>query len=354
VAAAAFAPAADRLEAEGERFRTAFAGATASATERAGARHHDLVLGGRVARLTFAGGALEPAVLPAFGHLARVAGAPDVRFVLWDSASTGVVPPPLPDDLGAIGLLGEVERLSGGPVRATLHYRSGGLTLWDADARTATTWFPSSDAVPWWERVGPLRAAMSHALAGPRRQLVHAGAVGTARGGALIGGPSGAGKSTTCVTCLERGLRFAGDDQILLDITGPRPVAHSLHRTAKLERDALGRLPSVADALWPEVTPAEGKAMLLLDGVRAERVTPALGLTHAVVPRVVDAERTELRPLPRPVALRALAPSSIFTVPRDRGAQLATLAAALRTLTCAELRLGRDGRAAEVLAEALG
>lgn len=286
-----------------------------------------------------------------------------MRVVVWESETTGVRPPPLPAEPGAIGRLGEIAALCAGPVRATLHYPSGALTLWDAEARTAIVWFGAERDVPWWERAAPLRAALSHMLAGPGRQLVHAGAVGGARGAALVGGPAGSGKSTTCVACLERGLRFAGDDQVLLDAGGDgepggRPVAYGLHRTAKLEAGAVAALPAVRDAIW-EAPAAHGadeerKTILLLRGARLARVAASLPLTHAVVPRIVDAERTEAVPLGRPAALRALAPSSVFSVPRDRGGQLAVLARALRRLECVELRLGRDRRAPEVLEALLG
>jgi hypothetical protein len=322
-------------------YREALADASEAALDAAGARDHDLVVGGRAVRLRFAGPVLEAAMLPPFGHLPAFAGEPERTIVVWDTASTGVAPPPFAWTSADVGARGELGGLRDGAVRAAVDHTSGAITLWDADRATAFVWIASVARLPWWERVVPLRVALLEALSGPGRELVHAAAVG----GALLGGAGGSGKSTTAVACALAGLPLAGDDHVCLDVSGPRPVAHGLHRTAKLEADALARLPAARDVLWPVPSPPGAKAVLLLDAVAR------VDLTCVLLPRVADATATSVRPVSAATALRALAPSTIFQVPRDGGRQLRVLSAAVRALPCFELVLGRDGRAAAVVRE---
>ena len=65
------------------------------------------------------------------------------------------------------------------------------------------------------------------------RQLIHAAAVGTDIGGALIVGKGGVGKSTTSLASLAAGLRFVGDDYVIVGFD-PHPTAWSLYCTAKV------------------------------------------------------------------------------------------------------------------------
>src|SRR5437870_9396050 len=80
------AAAADRLE------------GLASSFARAGdVVAQDYVVGGSHISLRFASGVLRDRIAPAFAHLATPPrDAPELTVHLWDSASTGVEPPPRP------------------------------------------------------------------------------------------------------------------------------------------------------------------------------------------------------------------------------------------------------------------
>ena len=73
--------------------------------------------------------------------------------------------------------------------------------------------------------------------------LLHGAAVGKGGKGVLIGGMGGAGKSTLAVSCLLRGMDFAGDDYVLISRRGPH-LAMPFFHTVKL-------CPDMEEALRP-------------------------------------------------------------------------------------------------------
>ena len=60
--------------------------------------------------------------------------------------------------------------------------------------------------------------------------------VGTDHGGVIITGGGGAGKSTAALLCLEAGLRYLGDDYVVVALD-PVATAYSLYCTAKINDD---------------------------------------------------------------------------------------------------------------------
>src|SRR5690606_23216096 len=102
--------------------------------------------------------------------------------------------------------------------------------------------------VPRWFDRAPFRTILTWWAADQGLPLLHASAVADDSGAVAIAGASGAGKSTTALACLAAGLRIVGDDACLVRFD-PEPTIYSIYARAKLEPDALAKLPSLASLI---------------------------------------------------------------------------------------------------------
>ena len=202
-------------------------------------------------------------------------------------------------------------------------------------------WVPDVEAVPTAELAMPFRPILHWWTDEEAMLMVHAAAVGTADGGAvLLAGVSGSGKSTTSLWSLRsRALRFLGDDYVLVDPTSPATV-FSLYTTAKIHEPDQGRVPHVRAEV---VGRQEADKLVTFLGRRyANRIIERLPLRAILLPR-----RTSHGPVITPVgpaeALRRLGPSTILQFPGPRPQRSLT---ALRTLAGSlpafDLALGPD------------
>src|SRR5262249_26051380 len=137
--------------------------------------------------------------------------------------------------------------------------------LFDRQRKTAIYAVRSRRDFRSWERSIPLRHILHWWTMTEGRQLVHAGAVGTAEGGVLLVGASGAGRSTTTLACLSGGLSIVGDDFVLVDPLARPAMIHSVSSTAKRSRAALLRFPDLAQRVANPAEPEPEKAIFFLD-----------------------------------------------------------------------------------------
>lgn len=295
----------------------AFADAAAAheqAIARCGEVRRDLVVSDRRFSLRFAGAPLAEALLAPLAPRIEEPTSTEATIGLW----AGSLPSSwLPGDLGPQARL---RWASPNGINAIYEAASGALTIVDRGRAQVLYRVPDVDGIPWWERAAPLRPALSLALAGPGRHLVHGAVVGhPGRGGVLLAGPGGAGKTTLALAAVDHGLRYVGDDYVLL----ADGVAWNLYATAKVDNGA-GEEKSV-------VTVADSSLIEALP-VRAV-VVPAIG-----------ARRTRLQEISAVEALLALGPSTALQMPFDRPAVLATLADLVRRVQCYRLELGSSNR----------
>jgi hypothetical protein len=312
-----------------ERFARA---AAAGSTETA------LAIAGRRVRLVFAGSGLPPTVLPALGHLVEpAAGGADLVVELWDTASTGVPMLPPPRGHEALPPGGHLEGWQG-ERHVTFQGGPGGCTLFDREAGRALVWARDARAIEPFEQAAPLRRLLAVWLEPLGITLVHAAAVGGARGGLLLGGRGGSGKSTTALLCLAAGMGFAGDDYVALDGDG---FAHGLYATAKVDAASLERFPALRAHFSGPPPPGE-KAIAYL------HPHPALGRgfpVRGVLMARAGARETRLAPITPGAALRGIAPSSLLQLPRSTGSPLAAIARLVERVPCHAIELGPDASA---------
>jgi hypothetical protein len=293
-------------------------------------------------RLRFAGPALVPKLTLALDHLPPpTLPTPDLTVHIWDSVSTGSVPPPLPADVGGTGALNRRLLYEEPPVRAV--FKPGRQTLSVLDDSRGEAWFWCVDAadVPYWERGTPLLLILHWWLSAHGRQLVHAGAVGTERGGVLVVGRGGSGKSTTAMASLLAGLDYASDDFVLVG-TDPVPMVHSLYNSGRLEPHHIRRFPE----LVPMITNADEldteKALIFVRQFAPERASSGFPLQAILLPTVTGRSPTQVVKASAGATLAALAPSTIFQLPGAGAPALGAMAALARRVPGYVLQLGTE------------
>lgn len=308
--------------------------AAARAAGSAGIVGRTIRVAGTTIGIRFAGDALVPFLFASLRHLETEPVAdPDLSIDVWDAASTGI---PVPR---AAPLTGDARTLwREGPLR--LLQEPDAVSIVDLARGRAACTYASTRHVPPWEVAAPFRFLFSSWFAARGVQLVHAGAVGTAAGAALLTAPGGSGKSATALGCLATGLGYLGDDFVLVG-GPPDPPVFALYSVAKLDPAFLSsRLLGLPARVIGSDPQGGGKVLLqLAPGGPVLREAPARAI---VVPRV--GRTTRLRRIGPMDAFRAMAPTTALCLPGSGAEALSRMSLLVRALPCYGLELGEDPR----------
>lgn len=298
-----------------------------AAAER-GLVEHQLGLADRRVRVRCAGRRLADVLLAALAHRVEPPdhGWPDATIDIWERRGLNGEAIRFPWTPSQIEPGGVVQESGERRFVAVHNTYSDAVTLVDRPRRALLHRIVSVEALPWWDRCSPLRAALFWALAGTGSRLVHAGAVGDERGGVLLAGAPRSGKTTVALAAAAHGFGYLGDDSVLLYDCGGLAVG-SVYGTAGVRAD-----PTTDDATVLDVAAA-------LPGSLRESVA----VRAVIVPRVAG-DRTRLTRLDPSRALLAWAPSSALRLPFDDGEVVATLADVVRRVPCFALGVGDDAR----------
>ncbi len=295
-----------------------------------------------------AGASVSERLLPAFAGLLsphREAGGetdaiPAVPEILaFDTASSGIQPPPPPFPLQAIRERGVVEAGDG----LTMAFQVGAdtLSVWDEGQQRGVFWTRDAEALPYYETGAPLRHLLQWWGAGRGWQLVHAAAVGTRAGAALLVGPGGSGKSTCALRCLGSRLSYLADDYCMVR-REPTARVHALYTTAKVKNDYTTHAASLAKSLSSTAHIRAEKRLYFLHPQHEEQLLAAAPLAMILVPTIRTQGELRTEPFPRAMALAALAPSSIFQVAGAGSSSFRFLTMLVADLPCRRLLLGPD------------
>jgi hypothetical protein len=318
-----------------------------NAARTVGVFEHSYNLGGYSVRLCFAGSALISQLTPALAHRATDrTQIPDLTICLWDTVSTATEMPPPAWGRDAFGVLGEIIGFNDDRNQTNFQLdgqasRVASAHLLDHTLRTALYWTPDAMEFPYHERSAPLRTIFNWWMGRQGRQVIHAGAVGTAHGGVLLAGKGGSGKSTVALACLQSELLFASDDYLLIN-SESFPFAHSLYSSAKLNGNHLHQLPHLLECVSNTDRLAEEKAILFLNDYYPEKLASGFPLRAILLPRVTGLARTGIMKVSGAVALNALAPSTIFQLPGAGEQALKQLGRLVQRLPSYVLELGAD------------
>ncbi len=263
----------------------------------------------------------------AFSHLNAPAGAaPEFTIHLWDSASGSTAGPPTPGSGGEqapgaffyysdgrlrigyqLGTSGDARVLAAYP-----HEPTPALSVLDTQTNEAWYWVSDAVRIPYWEQATPMVYLFDWWLRDRGCHLLHAGAVGTEAGGALLVGKSGSGKSTSSLSALDSELAFAGDDYVAVALE-PGPYVHGLYASGKLMPDHVHRLPFLLPALANADRLSDEKAVVYVEEQWPGKMTAGFPLSAILVARIDAArEATTIEPVSPAMGLAALAPSTVF------------------------------------------
>ena len=263
-------------------------------------------------RLRFAGPALVPFILPALEHLiAAPCSAPALTICLWDSVSTQTRMPPPPWSESDYTPLRGIDHYTDDHTYTAFNLLTDILSLLDTRRNLAIYWIRDASQVPYFESGAPLLTILHWWMGNRQRQLIHAGAVGTAEGGVLLVGKGGSGKSSTCLRCLDSPLLYAGDDYCLIT-TKSAPHAHSIYSSGKVDAKDIGRFPFLAPALNNADHLDREKALYFLHPHFPGKISAGFPIRAILLPRVTGRRETGLKEISASESLLALAPSTIF------------------------------------------
>jgi hypothetical protein len=178
-------------------------------------------------------------------------------------------------------------------------------------------------------------------------QAVHAGLIARDGVGVLIGGPGGAGKSTTALSCFDAGYQYIADDYVGLQrLPGGRFVGHSLYCSAHVSPEHLGHFPRLLPHAIPGRLAREDKCLVMLSDVCPSGLARTARIEAVALPRVVDCERTSIRPASKIASMLRLAPTSLLQLPHGGLSvrQFDGLLGFLESVPTYWLELGRDLR----------
>ena len=336
----------DTLDASESSDRVAYFSATyelaqSAAHSAGGFVDRTYTIAGLPVRLRFAGPALISPIMQAFEHLDLSDSEPLLTVCLWDTASTGkkmLAPPWQGEDFLARGV---IQGYNDERIYTAFQHGSGAVNMLDAERNLAVFWVPTADELPYWEKGSPLRTILHWWLARNERQLVHGAAVGNHRGAVLIGGKGGSGKSTSALACLKSDLLYIGDDYTVLG-NDPRPTVYSLYNSAKINADNVERLPHLLEKLSNPDRLNSEKALLFVHEHYPAKTVAGLPLRAILLPRVTGLPETNLKKSSTAHALAALAPSTIFQLPRAGAEAFKFLAGIAKQVPCFTFEVGTD------------
>jgi hypothetical protein len=324
-----------------EYFEAIYERAISAAHAAGGFIDRTYTIAGLPVRLRFAGEALISSITQAFEHLDVTHSSPQLTICIWDTASTGKRMPPPPwegDDFLARGV---IQGFNDDRIHTAFQHGSGAVSMLDAEHDLAVFWVSSAEELPYWEKGSPLRSILHWWLGRNGRQLVHGAAVGNGRGAVLIGGKGGSGKSTTALACIESNLLYLGDDYTVLR-SDPVAMVYSLYNSAKINADNVQRLPHLGEKISnPDRLDSE-KALLFVHEHYPAKTVAELPIKAILLPRVTGLRETSLKKTPTAQALAALAPSTIFQLPRAGAEAFKFLAAIAKQVPCFTFEVGTD------------
>jgi hypothetical protein len=223
---------------------------------------------------------------------------------------------------------------SEGTIRVEHFVPSRSVSVFDSARQMGVYIVPAGEELPAYERAAPIRTLLHWTLEQKGCRLIHAAAVATPRGGALLAGRGGSGKSTTALLCVAAGLACAGDDYVGITRNGAIE-AHAIYGTAKLTAQSLTLLPEFWASL--HIAPSGDEKGVLLLPVAAQPIP-----IRALIVPSVSGGRSALRRISKGEALRALAPTTLFQLPGSGVTSLTWMADVARSLPAFAIDLGDD------------
>lgn len=301
----------------------------------------DFLIDGLRIKTRFAGQALVSASTQALSHLETVPGHDaDLTICSWDSRESGVGLPPCPWPLDAFAADGNLRTLSDASIYAAVQPEIGALSVFCPDRGMAFYRIADAAKMPSREQASPFKAILHWWLREKGLIMIHAAAVGTEDGGALIIGHSGSGKSTASLSCLESGMSFLTDDRCLLSLkSGPR--VHCIFNAAKLWPEQTNRFPKLFSK-GSIAAQGQEKALIFIHQSTPERLARELPIQIILLGQISGQTDTTLSQTSPVRVLRDLVPSSMIYQPGAAAEEMKQMAELVRLVPCLGIQFGSD------------
>ena len=313
--------------------------------ERISTLRRRLSFAGRSISLGFSSAALQERLFESFEHLEIKAGAAEgdkPAFSIF-ACDRGALSGRASDWEELEHLASDGERLLSynvGPIHAL--YNPVGKIFSLADLASRKGWYcvPSAEDLPFHEIAAPMRMILHWSCEGSGSVLVHAAGVGNGSGAVLLAGSGGSGKSTTAMMAVCRGLRYLGDDYVLLG-EAEAPKIYSAYGSLKFRWDAVDRIPEAAALAVNDR--AQEKGYCFLHRAYPEALSAeGLSLRAVLLPEIARRGETGISRLPSAKGLLGLAASTIFQMPGSGATTLKNLASILKGAPIYRISLGSD------------
>jgi hypothetical protein len=305
-------------------------------------RDSSYVLAGQPVRMRIVGRKLAEFMDLPFAHLRSEDAhlpVPGLTVELWDQSETkiscqiGLTR----DDLD---LHPNLKRSADG--RYASYQLQHSLVCLDRHSGFMVGYASNAEELSLYERGRPLHVPLSLWHKSLEMPLVHAGLVSKNGRGVLLAGPGGSGKSTSAVMCAYAGFDYLSDDLVGLELSSDgRFVGHSVYNSTFMEPDHLNRFPLLNRHAITGRYPFEKKHLVLLSQIASLKFERSCRIEAIVLPRVLHAPTSRLRPISKGEALLALAPSSLLVGERSYGLEgFDKLSRLVQQVSCDRLELG--------------
>jgi hypothetical protein len=132
-----------------------------------------------------------------------------------------------------------------------------------------------------------------------------------------------------------------GEDYCLLTAGDPPTVA-SLYSSAKVDAEAIPRLPDARELLASMPIREGDKALLDIHLNRPDKMMRSAPLKAVAIPRITGKTETTVGPSSAGVALSAVAPSTILQLPGNGASAMRLLSSVVQSVPCLYLDVGTD------------
>lgn len=217
------------------------------------------------------------------------------------------------------------------------------LSALDTVSRIAYFCFSDLNRLPQYELGAPFRDIFSWLASSIKGQLLHAACIGHDTGAILLVGVGGSGKSTTSSSAIGSALKFLADDYCMVQKESDSFTAYPLYTAFKLYPEEAHRLPLPVPPTL-SFSNTSGKNLYI-----PKDWDENMYLRHAKVSaifclRICDPQSRApvLTKVGAHVAMKAMAPSTLFQLPHSRAASMKMMADLSRGLPAYSYALGND------------
>jgi len=215
-------------------------------------------------------------------------------------------------------------------------------SVFEPASKTIFTVCWAADELTRYAVAKPLLRFLYLTLYAQNKLVTHAALVGRNDKGIVVTGRGGSGKTTTSAAALLRGFDFVSDDYVCMSKQGARFVGETLFASLMLDVGHIRRFPKLAEAALFPPSDLETKAVVYPMRLFPGQVQRSMNIVAVIVPLLSDHAETRLAPMSKAAALRALAPSSVYSSPWREPSRFDFYHQMLKELPCFHLELGRD------------